>query len=131
MHVFERREKTGVPGENPRIHGESMQTPHRKALAGIQTRNPLAVRRRCQSPHNSVGLQISPFIQCQFKKSSRVKETNRLHRNVLSMHEVTVEIKKLPLNRKKSLAEPDSGRVNLCLNRLGVDRSGRREQQAP
>jgi len=31
MHVFGRWEEAGVPGENPRIHGENMQTPHRKA----------------------------------------------------------------------------------------------------
>jgi len=29
MHVFGRWEEAGVPGENPRIHGENMQTPHR------------------------------------------------------------------------------------------------------
>ena len=33
-------ETAGVPEENPRMHGENMQTPHR-------TWNPLAVRRRC------------------------------------------------------------------------------------
>ena len=27
-------EETGVPGGNPRKHGENMQTPHRKARAG-------------------------------------------------------------------------------------------------
>ena len=37
-------EEAGVPGENPRIDGESMQTPHRKTPTGILTRNPLAVR---------------------------------------------------------------------------------------
>ena len=31
MHVFGRWEEAGVPGENPCIHGENMQTPHRKA----------------------------------------------------------------------------------------------------
>ena len=34
MHVFGRWEEAGIPGENPRIHGENMQTPHRKAPAG-------------------------------------------------------------------------------------------------
>jgi len=34
---------TGEPGENPRIHGENMQTAHRKAPAGDRTWNPLAV----------------------------------------------------------------------------------------
>ena len=34
MHVFGRWEEAGVPGENPRLHGENMQTPHRKAPAG-------------------------------------------------------------------------------------------------
>jgi len=32
MHVFGRWEEAGVPGENPRIRGENMQTPHRKAI---------------------------------------------------------------------------------------------------
>ena len=35
------------PGENPRIHEENMQTPHRKASAGSLTWNPLRVRRQC------------------------------------------------------------------------------------
>ena len=30
-------EETGVPGGNPRKHGENMQTPHRKAQAGPET----------------------------------------------------------------------------------------------
>ena len=30
MHVFGWWEEAGVSGENPRIHGENMQTPHRK-----------------------------------------------------------------------------------------------------
>jgi len=34
-------ESAGVPGENPRIHGENMQTPHRKAPGGERTWNPL------------------------------------------------------------------------------------------
>ena len=34
MHVFGQWEEAGVPGENPRIHGENMQTPHRKAPGG-------------------------------------------------------------------------------------------------
>jgi len=34
-------------GKNPCVHGENMQTPHRKAPARIQTRNPFAVRRQC------------------------------------------------------------------------------------
>uniref|UniRef100_A0A3P9D9W8 Ig-like domain-containing protein n=1 Tax=Maylandia zebra TaxID=106582 RepID=A0A3P9D9W8_9CICH len=33
LHVFGRWEEAGVPGENPRKHGENMQTPHRKTLA--------------------------------------------------------------------------------------------------
>jgi len=37
MHVFGWWEEAGVPGENPHIHGENMQTPHRKAPAGIPT----------------------------------------------------------------------------------------------
>jgi len=34
MHVFGWWEEARVPGENPCIHGENMQTPHRKAPAG-------------------------------------------------------------------------------------------------
>ena len=40
MHVFRWWEK--VPRENPHIHRENMQTPHREAPAWIQTRNPVA-----------------------------------------------------------------------------------------
>ena len=32
LHVFGLWEEAGAPGENPRKHGENMQTPHRKAL---------------------------------------------------------------------------------------------------
>jgi len=32
MHAFGRWEEAGVPGENPRIHGENMHTPHRKVV---------------------------------------------------------------------------------------------------
>ena len=41
MHVFGWWEEAGelVPVENPRIHGENMQTPHRKAPAGNRTWN--------------------------------------------------------------------------------------------
>jgi len=35
MHVFARWEEAGVPGENPHIHRENMQNPHRKDPAGI------------------------------------------------------------------------------------------------
>ena len=44
MHVFGRWEEAGGPGENPHKHFENMQPPHRKAPAGIWTRNPLAVK---------------------------------------------------------------------------------------
>ena len=44
MHVFGWWEEAGVSGENQRIHGENMQTPHRKAPAENGTGNPLAVR---------------------------------------------------------------------------------------
>ena len=44
-HVFGSGEETGLPGENPRMHRENMQTPHRTARAEIQTPNLLAVRR--------------------------------------------------------------------------------------
>jgi len=39
--------------------------------------------------------------------------------------------KKLPFNRKKHLAEPDSVRVAIHLNHLGFERTGKRGQQAP
>jgi len=42
MHDFEWWEEAGAPGENSCIYEENMQTPHRKAPARIQTRNPLA-----------------------------------------------------------------------------------------
>jgi len=40
MHVFGQWEEAVVPGENPRIHGENMLTPHRKAPGGYRTCNP-------------------------------------------------------------------------------------------
>ena len=43
-------EEAGVPRENPCIHREDMQTPHRKAQARNGTRCPLAVRRQCRPP---------------------------------------------------------------------------------
>ena len=40
-------EETGVPGGNPRKHGENMQTPHRKAgLGRKRTQDLLAVRQQ-------------------------------------------------------------------------------------
>ena len=36
-HVFGLWEEAGVTGENPRMHRENMQTPHRKAGAKIRT----------------------------------------------------------------------------------------------
>jgi len=36
MHVLGWWKEAGVPGEDPLIHGENMQTPHRKALAWIR-----------------------------------------------------------------------------------------------
>jgi len=36
MHVFGWWEEAGVPGQNPRIHGENIQTPHRKAQLGFK-----------------------------------------------------------------------------------------------
>ena len=52
MHVFMMVGETGVPGVNPRRHGENMQTPHRKDLerpgrTGMRTQGLLAVRRQC------------------------------------------------------------------------------------
>ena len=37
--IFARWEEAGVPGENPHMHRENFQTPHRKAPAEIWTRN--------------------------------------------------------------------------------------------
>jgi len=41
--------------------------------------------------------------------------------------------KKLPFNRKKtpSEPEPEPGRAAICLDQLGVERTGKRGQQAP
>ena len=36
MHVFGQWEKARVPGKNPDIHGENMQTPHRKNQLGFE-----------------------------------------------------------------------------------------------
>ena len=52
MHVLMMVGETGVPGVNPRRHGENMQTPHRKDLelpgtTGIRTQGLLAVRQQC------------------------------------------------------------------------------------
>jgi len=47
------------------------------------------------------------------------------------VQKATVERKKLPFNRKKPLAEPDSGRAAICLDQLGAERTGKRGQQAP
>ena len=38
MHVFGQWEEAGIHGENPRIHRENMQTPHRKAPVYIYTK---------------------------------------------------------------------------------------------
>jgi len=44
------------------------------------------------------------------------------------VHEATGE-KKLPFNRKKPSLE--TGRAAICLEQLGVERTGKRGQQAP
>jgi len=36
MHVFGRWEEAREPGENPRMHVENMQTPHRENQSGIE-----------------------------------------------------------------------------------------------
>ena len=46
-HVFGSWEETGVLAENPHMHRNNMQTPHRKAGDEIQTPNLLSVRRQC------------------------------------------------------------------------------------
>ena len=38
MHVIGWCEEAGVPGENPRIHGENMQIAHRKNQLGFEPR---------------------------------------------------------------------------------------------
>ena len=45
---------------------------------------------------------------------------------VLSVPVATVERKKLPFNRKKPLAEPDSGRVAIRLDQLGFEKTEKR-----
>jgi len=45
------------------------------------------------------------------------------------MHKATVERKKHPFNRKKPLAEPDTGSMAICLDQLGVERTGKRDNK--
>ena len=66
MHVFGRWEEAGEPGENPRIHGENMQTPHRKAPVRSWTWNSLAVARWCANHHTTV--------QPHFRNVQKIKE---------------------------------------------------------
>jgi len=54
MHIFGQWRKLEYPERKPGIHGEKMQTPHRKAPAGIQTMDPLAVRRLSANHHTTV-----------------------------------------------------------------------------
>ena len=56
-----------------------------------------------------------------------------MHRNfssvqspVLSVPEATVERNDSPFNRKKPLAEPDSGRVAIRLDQLGFEKTEKR-----
>jgi len=45
MHVFGWWEEAVIPGESTHIHRENrVEIPHRKAVAGIRTRNLLAIR---------------------------------------------------------------------------------------
>jgi len=39
--------------------------------------------------------------------------------------------KNLHFNRKKPPSEPEPGRVAICLDQLGAERTGKRGQQAP
>jgi len=64
MHVFRRWEEAGEPEENPRIHGENMQTPHRKAPGGSLTWNPLAVRHQCCAKMSLQKFLEIIFIHC-------------------------------------------------------------------
>ena len=54
-------EETGVPGGNPRKHGENMQTPHRKARAGLET-NPGPSC--CEATALTTAPPCRPFYQC-------------------------------------------------------------------
>jgi len=88
MHVFGWWEEAGVPGENPHMHGENMQTLHREAADGIQTRNPLAVRRQCKPVRN-------------LPKQER---TNRLH-PLCHVGRLKVENTKTPPTARRCLNE--------------------------
>ena len=64
-------EETGVPGGNPRKHGENMQTPHRKARAGPET-NPgpscceataLTTAPPCRPTTTTLFTRAPPYIQ--------------------------------------------------------------------
>jgi len=74
-------------------------------------------------------------MQSQVKKSSLAKESNRLHQNFPSIQSERARgdcaKKKLPFNRKKPPLEPEPGRVAICLDQLGAERTGKRGQQAP
>ena len=54
-------EETGVPGGNPRKHGENMQTPHRKARAGPET-NPGPSC--CEATALSTAPPCRPYYYC-------------------------------------------------------------------
>jgi len=50
MHIFRPWEEAGVPGWSLDMLGENMQTPHRRTLAKIWTRNRPATRRQREQP---------------------------------------------------------------------------------
>lgn len=65
MHIFSKWEETIVPGENPSMHSESMQTSHRKA------------------PDQEMILQPSPYEETAEQKyqikRGEIKRSSRLH----------------------------------------------------
>ena len=68
----------------------------------------------------------------QFKNNILAKEANRLRRN-LSPERACGDCGKerLPLNRKKPLAEPDSERVAIRLDQLGFEKTEKRRKKTP
>jgi len=66
MHVLVQWEEAGVPRQNPCIHGENMQTPHRKALVVIQTNTPL-----CSLLYHLKQIDFCQAVMlCKFKQSN-------------------------------------------------------------
>lgn len=95
MHVFGRWEQAGVPGGNPREHGENTQTPHRKAsaqaatvLAGAPPPHFLYIRRRKQITNSS---QQRPESNCTHKPQIK-------HYKFLALFSCAVKAKSFQMN---------------------------------